>query len=773
MGVPLKNPYVGPRTFEEDHKEFFFGRDNEARQLLSMVISERLVLFYSQSGAGKSSLINTRLRPGLYEEGFTVLPTARVGGALPEGVSDVDNIFMFNLIASLNPTDDDPGHFTQTTLHHYLQSLKDATPTTDEYGQEKAWVLIIDQFEEIVTTNLERWQDRQEFFQQLAEALRADPLLWVVLTMREDHIAAIEAYARYLPWGIRRRFNMQRMTAAAALKAITEPAQKGGRPFIDAAAQRLVDNLRQLRTAEEVGEAPLGEFIEPVQLQVVCYQLWENLNAQPAPPEMITEKDLQAFGDVDAALAQFYETAIRHVLHQTHESELALRRWFEEKLITEAGTRGTVYRGTETTEGMSNETVRLLADQYLLRAEPRAGGLWYELVHDRFVAPILQANQQWRLRQNPLMQAAELWLRSQRRRDLLYKDEQLSSTLESVKWEMLEPSVQEFLTACQEAQSQRDLEQAQQLAEEQARRAEAEAQTARRLRFLTVALAAAILVAIWFAFTATRERDTAVKARSTAEASEGIAIFQQNQAELSEVAAVKARQTAEANATVAITNADLAATREVEAIANANLAATRQAELLASQAEAERLRQIGLAQSLSLQANDQLAQDNTELAALLALEALQLNEDKNTDLVTRIMTDWHFNIGLSGHNHAITALAFGAATNVLASADDAGTIFLWQLAAPGTLPTLLPRQGNGIRALQFSPDGHTLATADDNGRLQLWTTPTIETDLQEPTLLGHQGAAVLALEFDHSGNLLAAGTTEGIIYVWEIGRAHV
>ena len=73
------NPYVGPRTFSERQRHLFFGREREARDLLARVLSERLLLFYAQSGAGKSSLLNTRLIPQLRdEEGFVVLPVGRV-----------------------------------------------------------------------------------------------------------------------------------------------------------------------------------------------------------------------------------------------------------------------------------------------------------------------------------------------------------------------------------------------------------------------------------------------------------------------------------------------------------------------------------------------------------------------------------------------------------------------------------------------------------------------------------------------------------------------
>ena len=43
---------------------------------------------------------------------------------------------------------------------------------------------------------------------------------------------------------------------------------------------------------------------------------------------------------------------------------------------------------TGETDGLPNRAVDLLADQFLLRTELRAGGAWVELVHDRFIKPI-------------------------------------------------------------------------------------------------------------------------------------------------------------------------------------------------------------------------------------------------------------------------------------------------------------------------------------------------------------------------------------------------
>src|SRR5574342_21990 len=94
------NPHVGPRPYQREEGNLFFGREREARDLISLVLSERLVLFYAMSGAGKSSLINTRLVPGLEEKGFEVLPVARVSG-LPQN-APVDNLFCANLMLNLD-----------------------------------------------------------------------------------------------------------------------------------------------------------------------------------------------------------------------------------------------------------------------------------------------------------------------------------------------------------------------------------------------------------------------------------------------------------------------------------------------------------------------------------------------------------------------------------------------------------------------------------------------------------------------------------------------
>ena len=79
-------PYLGPRPFEREDQQRFFGRERESSELLSRVIAHPAVLLYSQSGAGKTSLLNASLIPLLEQEGFEILPTARVRGLVPKDI---------------------------------------------------------------------------------------------------------------------------------------------------------------------------------------------------------------------------------------------------------------------------------------------------------------------------------------------------------------------------------------------------------------------------------------------------------------------------------------------------------------------------------------------------------------------------------------------------------------------------------------------------------------------------------------------------------------
>ncbi len=408
----VANPYLGPRPFSQADAYRFFGRPREAADLYSLVAAHRTVLLYAQSGAGKSSLLNAGLVPLLEKGGFDVLPTARVSGWGSEDAFKykVKNVYVSNS-TGLWLEDDIPLE-VPTTID---RALAIRTRRQDPYGEPLPRVAIFDQFEELFTAYPERWQEPREFFEQLNEAMAADRSLRVLFAMREDFVAQIDPYENLLPEQFRTRYRLEKLRKQAALAAVEKPLEgtgirfKPSEPGRPGVAELLVEDL--LRTASGPAEGTLakefsspsdgriagakleGEFVEPVQLQVVCFSLFRNL---PQGTTEITKEHLTAFGDVDQALQDFYQSALKEAAGEARVEEDNLRQWFESKLITESGSRGLTLRSEETTGGIPNKAVDVLDKLHIIQAEVRGKDRWYELSHDRFVRPILRANDAWR-----------------------------------------------------------------------------------------------------------------------------------------------------------------------------------------------------------------------------------------------------------------------------------------------------------------------------------------------------------------------------------------
>ena len=382
--------YVGPQPFEQKDRDIFFGRDRETRDLLSLVIAHNLVLIYAQSGAGKTSLINAGLIPLLKEKQFEVFPVARVKGTILENIKtdEISNIYVFNTLTSWAKGDSSVERLAKMKLVDFLNGQE---RMLDEDGMHLPCIVIFDQFEEIFSLYQDRWKDREGFFEQISTALEADSLLRVVFVMREDFVAQLDPYADLLPDRLRTRFHMGRLRREAALLAIKGPLRNTGRFFAEGVAEKLVDDLLTIRVETMPGKTAevTGEFIETVQLQVVCQSLWQEL---PPDEKQITFQHLKTYGNVEQELYRFYEEAIRAAAEKAHIDEEGLRTWFGEVLITTMGTRGMVYRAQDSTGGVPNAAIDVLESLHLIRAEWRAGARWYELTHDRFIKPILSSN---------------------------------------------------------------------------------------------------------------------------------------------------------------------------------------------------------------------------------------------------------------------------------------------------------------------------------------------------------------------------------------------
>jgi WD40 repeat protein len=492
-------PYVGPRPFERDEGEFFFGRRLEVNDLIALVTTYQVVLLYAQSGAGKTSLLQASLIPRMEnEEKFHVFTPVRVRSKEAAAVlpGRIGNIFIYNVLRELAGPETPQDELAQMSLAEFIRRRKEAA---DPKVAATTWVLIFDQFEEFFTHHHDRWAEREHFFTQVSEAVKQNSNLRVVFAMREDYIAELDPYAQQLPGKLRTRFRMERLRRANALEAIREPlkapsVQSLRREFAPGVADALVDDLLKIRikSGEAEWEIP-GQFVEPVQLQIVCNDLWDKLGPED---NLITFDHLKAVGSVNEALTRFFEKNIREAAAVAGVSEAALRRWFDRTMITPEGYRNTVQSGAEETAGLPNAAIKVLEERRLLRAEQRDGRLWYELSQDRFIRPMQESYKNWLAEQPGDEQTrlnfenrADRWARvlqtGRRDKKLLLDPGEL---LVAKRWTETEATAGAYsealysLIEASEAESIRvEQERERQLAEQDRLRANAEAQRAQAL----------------------------------------------------------------------------------------------------------------------------------------------------------------------------------------------------------------------------------------------------------------------------------------------------
>lgn len=380
------NPYVGPRAFQTG--EVLFGRDRETENLVDLVLADRIVLLHSQSGAGKTSMLQAKVIPRLREEGLNVWPITQVGKLPPTEPTGPYNRYVLSALSKIEhgqPSGATPDRLAGLTLDQYLKSQ-------DKPGIDVPAVLIFDQFEELLTLDATDLDAKNEFCRQVGAVLRTRPL-WAIFAMREEFIGGLAPFLHLLPTKLSSRYRLELLSPDKARQAIERPAAKASVRFTEDAIQELVDDLRKVRqqiSGTKVEDRP-GPYIEPVHLQVVCTRLWVGLKGA----SLVESSHIDSVGDVDDALGEYYANAVKTAADKGKCEERDVREWIETKLIAHR-VRSQALRGSEADCNVSPEAVEALEAVYVVRRDERRGGVWYELAHDRLVIPILKDNARWR-----------------------------------------------------------------------------------------------------------------------------------------------------------------------------------------------------------------------------------------------------------------------------------------------------------------------------------------------------------------------------------------
>jgi hypothetical protein len=448
------NPFVGPRSYEKEEAGLFYGRDEDLGRLLDQFIPDRVLLMYSVSGAGKTSLIKAKFMSALQNEHFNVLPLIRVSLCATSEKLSCSNRYVLSTILSLEKDLETPTcseeELVKIGLPEYLDRREQRFPKA-KGSRTLPTALVFDQFEEVVTLDPTDTDAKQEFFRQLGEALRASHR-WALFAMREEWVAELDPYAAYVPTRFLSRFRLEQLSPAAATAAIQKPAASHGVEITDDAVTHLVNNLRLVKVQGPTGtEEREGPCVEAVQLQVVCRRLWTELKALQ---RRVTLDDVKNVS-VDSALADYYADQVTAAVATGRVTERTLRLWFDRELIINRSIRGQVMETPGTTKGLSNKLIGVFVDGFLVRREERRGATWYELAHDRLIRPISDSNGRWLLANRTIFeQHVERWKSSHHAPDYLLIDRALDEANDWAKDhpEELDDTAREFLKLCERRQ---------------------------------------------------------------------------------------------------------------------------------------------------------------------------------------------------------------------------------------------------------------------------------------------------------------------------------
>jgi hypothetical protein len=473
VAIPLsrrKNPYVGPRPFRAG--ELFFGREREAASVVNSLLSGRILLLHSPSGAGKTSLIQTRIVPEFQKRNFLVCAgTEKSATSNPRTAADlgftalrvnlpppeekdvkVSNRYVFSVVNGLI------GSFTDRK-RAFNMTLAGAVEEFARYhDSQQRQLLVLDQLEEVLTLNPGDVEGKITFFRQLGEALENDRR-WALLAIREDYIGSLDRFRQYLPGQLRATSRLDFLDVKGALRAVQEPTQASGIEFCDDAARTLVDDLQGLDSSHAAEQVPAIKYpyIEPVLLQVVCDGLFRKLSKSRGNDfRAITLKDVENFRPFEKSISKYYrsvideakEVILAEAAEKDRDIEKALRDWVEHGLISQQRMRNQTRQKPPVPE--PDAVLSAMQGRYLIRDDPRPGGSpLFELSHDMLVGPILQDNRAWRTEKLAEWQVrAEDWRASSHDRVYLMRGARYLTARSHRQGPGLTETEQQYLQAC-------------------------------------------------------------------------------------------------------------------------------------------------------------------------------------------------------------------------------------------------------------------------------------------------------------------------------------
>jgi hypothetical protein len=234
-------PYPGLRPFEKAEWPIFFGRERMTEEVISRLVSQRLLVIHGDSGCGKSSLIYAGVLPRLEQEaargGTRWLTAAAAPGEQP----------LWNLALSLSRLPGNSGTGDPVALRRALNFGADAGKAISDFLKRAAndhLCILIDQFEELFShAKRSDSNDAKLLIEFMLGVLERRPAgIYVVVTMRSEFLGACAKFPGFAEAVNRTQYLLPRMDHADLVRAVREPATLFGGQVTRELADRLIED---------------------------------------------------------------------------------------------------------------------------------------------------------------------------------------------------------------------------------------------------------------------------------------------------------------------------------------------------------------------------------------------------------------------------------------------------------------------------------------------------------------------------------------------------
>ncbi len=432
------NPWLGLASYTEAAQASFYGRDDEAEELLRRVSNARLAVLFGKSGLGKSSLLQAGLFPRLRRNNIlpVYLRLQFERGRLPLVNQLRDGLIKQCAEQGIDAPRFEPGEGLWEYLHR--RDLEFWSPTNHLVTP----LFVLDQFEEVFTLGEQFGEAVVEFlgdFGNLAEngiprqvaaliesdpdaARRLDVRAWrysMLVCLREDYLPHLEGWRRTIASLGGNRMRLLPMSRAQAYAAVHNAApdlvsEKLAWRIVNhvsaASLRRKLDHSRP--TSTDAGNMTRGDSglgsdatallqsstafnadpgttmqstllfgsgstIEPALLSLFCAGLYER-RRQEGPPggQPLPFDDALLEGAKEAIIADFYRDCIKGMPE-------SVPAFIEDELITDRGHRSSYPVEDAIKRGLlGKEQLDQLVDLRLLRIKQEYETARVELTHD-------------------------------------------------------------------------------------------------------------------------------------------------------------------------------------------------------------------------------------------------------------------------------------------------------------------------------------------------------------------------------------------------------